>query len=178
MAGDCETAVLIGNDLTAALGTVIQAHPVLSAERLNLISARASQRTWPARRAAGGRWLGVLTALVFVLQINYVRFHLLTETHLAVVYVASPPSPAPDGGYDEGDHHGSDQHERHSALDHLVQMVAKHKASLLADAFIPSETSIRLTLPDSQVLRMRYASGKAPGESPPDPMQPRAPPFA
>ncbi|PYJ56073.1 MAG: hypothetical protein DME24_23260 [Verrucomicrobia bacterium] len=58
-----------------------QAHHILSAERLILISAQNSSRSWLAKPASAGWWMRVLTVVLFVFHINFVRFHLLTEPH-------------------------------------------------------------------------------------------------
>lgn len=141
---------------------------------------RRCQHALSAQPASAGWWVRVLVVVLFVFQINYVRFHLLTETHLDDIHVAVTENNANNDVDDDGDHHDhdSDHHKPHSISDHLIQMVVKHQAALLAVAFLPSETSICLTRPDSQAVRIFYESGKIPGESPPDPLQPRAPPLA
>ena len=155
-----------------------QAHHILSAERLILISAQNSSRSWLAKPASAGWWMRVLTVVLFVFHINYVRFHLLTEPHFDDFPVAVAESAAHDDGHDDGDHHESDHHKPHSVSDHLIQMVAKNQPLFLAVTFLRSETHVCSAQPDSQVVRLHSERWKIPGESPPDPAQPRAPPLA
>jgi hypothetical protein len=56
-------------------------------------------------------------------------------------------------------------------------MVTKHQSSFLAATFLASETLVCLTQPDAQVVCLRRERWRLPGESPPDPAQPRAPPL-
>ena len=155
-----------------------QPHHILSAERHILRSAQNHSRTCLAKPASAGWWLRVLTVVLFVFHINYVPFHLLTETHFDDFHVTFAESAVHDDGHDDGDHHDSDHHKPHSVSDHLIQMVAKHQPSFLAVTFLPSETLVCLARPDSQVIRFHCERWKLPGESPPDPAQPRAPPLA
>ncbi len=158
--------------------TNYQPHHILSAERHILRSAQNHSRIWLPKPASAGCWLRVLTMVLFVFHINYVPYHLLTETHFDDFHVTVAESAVHDDGHDDGDHHDSDHHKPHSVSDHLIQMVAKHQPSFLAVAFLPSETLVCLARPDSQVVRLRCERWKLPGESPPDPAQPRAPPLA
>jgi hypothetical protein len=119
----------------------------------------------------------VLVVLLFVFQTGYVRYHLLSEVHHDDVHAAAVETGFDHDDHDDGDHHDSDHHKPHSASDHLVQLIAKHQTSLLAVDFLSPETSFQLARPEPVVFRVLYESGKAPGESPPDPQQPRAPPL-
>ena len=134
-------------------------------------------RAWSAKPASPGWWLRVLVALLFIFQTGYVRYHLLTEAHHDDAPAAADEIAFHHGEHDDGDHDNGDHHQPHSASDHLVQMVSKHQTSLLVIDFLASETSFCLAPPDAQVFRVLYESGKAPGASPPDPRQPRAPPL-
>jgi hypothetical protein len=120
----------------------------------------------------------VLVALLFVFQTGYVRYHLLTEVHHDDIPAAADETALGHDRHDDGDHHDSDHHTPHPASDHLIQMLAKHQASLPAIDFAESETSFYLPQPDVLVSRVLRESEGAPGESPPDPRQPRAPPLA
>jgi hypothetical protein len=57
-------------------------------------------------------------------------------------------------------------------------VIIKHQTQLLMLDLVASETSVALTPPDAQVFRVFYEREELPGESPPDPKQPRAPPVA
>ncbi len=155
-----------------------EAHHILSAERLILISAQNPSRTALAKPASAGWWMRVLTVVLFVFHINYVPFHLLTEPHFDNFPVAVAGSASHEDGHDDGDQHESEHHKPHSVSDHLIQMVAKSQPSFLAVTFLRSETLVCLAQPDSQVVRLHSERWKIPGESPPDPEQPRAPPLA
>lgn len=120
----------------------------------------------------------VLLALLFVFQTGYVRYHFATEAHHDEANAATEGATSLHDADHDGDHDDSDHHKPHSASDHLVQMVAKHQPSLLAVHFIASETSFCLTRPETLVFRVIHESREMPGESPPDPLQPRAPPQA
>jgi hypothetical protein len=122
--------------------------------------------------------LRVLIVVLFIFHINYMRFHLLTEAHLDDLHVAIAESADHGDGHDDADHQESDHHKPHSVSVHLVQMVAKHQSSLLAVDFLPLEKLVCLTRPNSQVDRADCENWRLPGESPPDPLQPRAPPLA
>jgi 4'-phosphopantetheinyl transferase EntD len=109
---------------------------------------------------------------LFVFHIAYVRIHLLTETHLDDLHATQAQVVGHDDGHEDGD-----QHKPHPVSDHLMQMASKQEASLVAAPVVASETLVSLTRPDLPVARVRCESWKLPGESPPDPRQPRAPPL-
>ena len=135
-------------------------------------------RAWSVKPVSGGWWLRVLVALLFVFQTGYGRYHLLAEAHHDNIPAAAGEMALDHDGHDDGDHHDSDHHKPHSASDHLVQLISKHQTSLLEVHFLSTDTSFHLTRRVSVVFRFLYESGKAPGESPPGPQQPRAPPLA
>jgi hypothetical protein len=128
--------------------------------------------------ASAGWWLRVLTVGLFIFHINYIRFHLLTETHLDDFHLAIAESGDHDDGHHDADHQESGHHRPHPVSDHLIQMASKHQPSLLAVDFLPVEKLACLAPPDRQVVRPDFERGKFPRESPPDPLQPRAPPIA
>jgi hypothetical protein len=120
-------------------------------------------------------------AALFIFQTGYVRYHLLTEVHhdvpsADIADAAVQPDDHDDG--EDGDHHDSDHHRPHPAGDHLIPLFAKHPSSLLADYFLGSQVSVHLAKPDANVVRIFSERIEIPGESPPDPLQPRAPPLA
>jgi hypothetical protein len=122
-------------------------------------------------------WLRLLTAILFVVYINYLHYHLLSETHFDGVHAVCPDDDDHETGVEQGDHHDSDRHKPHAATDHQLQMVAKHSTPLLAIYFLASQTSLSITRPQSLVVRALDERLKPPGESPPNPFQPRAPPL-
>jgi len=132
-----------------------------------------------AKPAAIRARLGVLTVLLLVLQISFVHVHLLTEPHhLDGIHFAAADGASHDGGHQDEHDHERDTRQPHSAADHLVQMVAKHRTSFLAVVALPTERGIVLIRPDVEFVRIDFTGGIAPGEPPPDPLQPRAPPLA
>jgi hypothetical protein len=122
--------------------------------------------------------LRVLVVLLFVFQVHYVRFHLAAEFHHDSFQSAAGLAALHHDGHEHGDHHDSDHHQPHAVSDHLLQMAAKHQTSLLAIDFLAAEICFCLTPPDAQDICLVVERDKAPGESPPDPLQPRAPPLA
>jgi hypothetical protein len=115
-----------------------------------------------------------LIAVLFVFHVNYVRFHLLSEEHLDDFH----DNVADSASHDGGDDHDGAHHKPHAALDHLVQMFAKHQDLLLAIEFPPSLSSLCLTPPAARAALILNDRWVLPGESPPDPLQPRGPPFS
>ena len=124
-----------------------------------------------------GWWVRALVALLFIFQTGYVRYHLLSEGHHDEFHAASGESAFQHDDHDDGDHDESDHHKPHAASDHLLQMAAKYQTWLLTLDFLPSDISFCLTQPASLIIPLRSRIWKLPGESPPDPAQPRAPPL-
>ena len=118
-------------------------------------------------------------ALLFAFYVHYIPFHLLSETHWDDA--ARPPQSA--AGYDEH-HRGADHddhdghHTPHSASDHAIQILPKSESLFFALVFLPAASALVIEapelLPGVPVIRRI----KPPGESPPDPRQPRAPPLS
>lgn len=136
------------------------------------------QSALPASPASGRWWVCLLTAALFAFHVNYLRIHLLTELHHsessnASAHAAVHPDDHPDG---EDHEHDNGQHQPHSASEHQLQLAGKKQCPLLAFAFLPPETSLFLTLPEPLLVYSTFEHGSRPGESPPDPRQPRAPP--
>src|SRR5215510_7585697 len=120
-------------------------------------------------------WLRLLTAILFVVHVNYLHYHLLSETHFDDLHAFAAHDDDHDDGANDGDHHDSDHHKPHPAADHQLQMVAKHPTTqVVAIYFIVPQTSLAITRPQSLVVRPLDKRLKPPGESPPDPLQPRA----
>jgi hypothetical protein len=134
------------------------------------------QRGLPAGPASGRWWIGLLTAVLFAFQVNYVRIHLLTEIHHSGASTASTQTAEHHHDHDDGDDHDHDQHQPHSASEHQLQLAGKQQCPLVAFAFLLPETSFFLTLPEPLMVYSTFEHGSRPGESPPDPRQPRAPP--
>jgi hypothetical protein len=116
----------------------------------------------------------LLTAALFAFHVNYVRIHLLTEAHHSDSSIASAHAADHHDGEDHEHDHG--QHKPHSASEHQLQLAGKQQSSFALVAFLLPETSLFLTPPEPLVVCSTFEHGSRPGESPPDPRQPRAPP--
>ena len=138
------------------------------------------QRALPASPATGRWWIGLLTAALFAFHVNYVRIHLLTEVHHSDSSTASAHAADHHDDHQDGEDHEHDhgEHQPHSASEHQLQLAGKQQSSFALVAFLLPETSIFLTLPEPLVVYSTFEHGSRPGESPPDPRQPRAPPTA
>jgi len=117
---------------------------------------------------------------LFAFQIIYVKVHLFTEAHYANAAVTNSTSSGHAHTHEhhhDGEGHDHDSHQPHSASDHELQLAAKRQISLFAVDVLLPETSILLPLSEPQLICFVRESGSPPGESPPDPLQPRAPPV-
>ena len=141
-----------------------------------------SQRDAPVIRLFSGRWwLCLWTTLLFVFSVNYIPAHLAGTAHLheAVAAVldsvlhlhdhADVPSDERPGG-----------HTPHPASDHDLTFTAQGQSLgvVLLIAFIPAEATLPLDAPQVAWSNPIIERIKPPGESPPGPAQPRAPPIA
>src|SRR5262245_54069953 len=106
--------------------------------------------------ASAAWWLRLLTAILFVVHINYLQYHLRSETHLDDLRAFAAHDDDHDAGANDADHHDSDRHKPHPAADHQLQMVAKHPTTqLVAICFLVSQTSLSITRPQSLVVLPR-----------------------
>ena len=132
--------------------------------------------------ARAGWWGRLLAALVFAFYVNFVPIHLATETHLDDTLASVAGEALHHDGHDDGDHHDdSEHHTPHPASDHTLILAASANApsaSVVAVFFLPAVTSVLHSEPEPQPPIPVYERVRPPGESPPDPLQPRAPPLA
>jgi hypothetical protein len=133
--------------------------------RYRLPSKRSSAATTLVARA--------LLALLLVFYVNYVPFHLLTEQHVSDGFVWSH-SDAVDLHDDEADHDHESDHQPHSASEHSIQMLAKSDSVAAFPLFVPSLALILIEAPTLSSTSSYVEYIRWPGESPPDPLQPRA----
>ena len=127
-----------------------------------------------------GWWVRLLAAGVFVFNLTYVPIHLATAAHLDGV-LESLAEPAFHHHEHHAEHHDSDEHVPHPASDHTLTLIAQtqaHGAVALPVFIPPADTFVALPLPPSSPLPLVFERIRPPGESPPDPLQPRAPPLA
>ena len=121
-----------------------------------------------------------LMALLFTFYVDYIPFHLLSERH----YDDSLPSEASTAHLDDHDHNDADHdghgghHKPHPSSEHAIQLLPKSEPIALFIAFVPAVTTIVLDAPESLYTAAFVERIWPPGESPPEPSQPRAPPIA
>jgi len=129
-----------------------------------------------------GWWGRLFVAALFTFYINYVPIHLATATHLNDLLVSVAEAALHHHGHDEADHHSNEnQHSPHPASDHTLTLAASAKAPgapIVAVFFLPAVASVLISEPEPQPPIPVFERSRPPGESPPDPLQPRAPPLA
>ena len=129
-------------------------------------SRRSSSRT--------SLWSRLLVAVGFAFYVNFIPIHLATKTHLdsALASVA----------HDDSDpaHVDTDHHVPHPASDHILTLTTE-TPSFSVDCvafFLPADTLVLICQPELRPPLPVFERIRPPGESPPDPRQPRAPPLA
>lgn len=145
------------------------------------VTKRASRHSRCSPTQAGW-WGRLLVALLFAFYVNYIPAHLAAETHLddSVALVADADLHHDD--HDDGDHHhDNDHHTPHRASDHTLTLTTAAKAPsapALDVFFLPALTSVLISEPEPQPPIPVFERVRPPGETPPNPLQPRAPPLA
>jgi hypothetical protein len=148
-----------------------------------IVTARDSRHSRHSLGTAGW-WGRVFATLLFAFYINFIPIHLAAETHLndSVASVADADLHHDEHNDDhDHHHHDSDHHTPHRASDHTLTLTTTAKAptaSALALLFLPAITSVLASEPQPQPPIPVFERIIPPGESPPDPLQPRAPPLA
>jgi len=133
-------------------------------------------------RAATALVVRGLMALLFTFYVNYIPFHLLSERHyddsfsseLSAAHLDDHDHDHDDADLDSDDGH----HKPHPSSEHTIQIFPKSESIALFIAFVPSVTTIVLEVPESLYTPAFVERIWPPGESPPEPSQPRAPPIA
>lgn len=141
-------------------------------------------RRCPPPKAAGW-WGRLLVAGLFAFYLNYIPLHLATATHLGVWFdsvadlVLHHDGHAGHDDHDDGDH-DTDHHVPHPASDHNLNLTAQTQAPVAALAvfLLLADTSVLFCEPEMQAVLPLVERLQPPGETPPDPLQPRAPPLA
>jgi hypothetical protein len=120
----------------------------------------------------------VLMALLFTLYVTYIPLHLLSERHYddSLLSTVSAEHLEDHNDVDHDDHDG--HHKPHPSSEHSIQIPAKSQSVALFIAFVPAVTTLVLDAPQSLVTAAFVEHIWPPGESPPEPSQPRAPPIA
>ena len=122
-----------------------------------------------------GWWGSLFTALLFAFYVSFIPIHLATETHLDDAIASVADEALHHDGHDDSDHH-----DPHRASDHTLTLTASAKApsaSVLAIFFLPA-IAVLISEPEAQPPVPVFERIRPPGESPSDPLQPRAPPLA
>ena len=130
---------------------------------------------WAQFLRGASRWSAVALAAFYL---NFVAVHLATEMHF---HGAAPDhARATDSAHehDHEEHHGQD-HTPHDASEHLLDVALKGGQVLQAPVFaFVSETFVLDAPPAFTWTHHVFERERPPGESPPGPQQPRAPPLA
>ena len=130
-------------------------------------------------RAATALVVRGLLALLFTFYVNYIPFHLLSERHLDDSLPSEQLADAHHEDHDDADHEDHDGHHKpHPSSEHSIQLLPKSESITLFIAFVPAVTTIVLDTPESLFTAAFVEHIWPPGESPPEPSQPRAPPIA
>ena len=123
---------------------------------------------WTQLLRCSSRWSAVALAAFYL---NFLVVHLATETH----FHTHEHAHATDSEHD----HGSDGHAPHDATEHLVDVAFKAADLLHAPVLAIVSESFILNAPALFTwTRPVFERERPPGDSPPDPQQPRAPPLA
>ncbi|MBC8096811.1 MAG: hypothetical protein H7Y43_13460 [Akkermansiaceae bacterium] len=129
-----------------------------------------------------GSWSRLFVAALFAGYLNYIPLHLATAKHWDGLLEAVAEVVVHHDGHGDADHsHDNDSHVPHPSSDHTLTFKAQtHASSVLSLAvflqplnstILPVEPAVRLSSPVFERIW-------PPEDSPPDPLQPRAPPLA
>lgn len=118
-------------------------------------------------------------AILFAFHLNYAPVHLATDLHVSEL-LASLTHLAIHEHHHGGEETEGNHHVPHPASDHALDLAVRNQsASGHLDVFLlPADPTTQLCecAPTPQLPIIERI--KPPGESPPDPLQPRAPPLA
>jgi hypothetical protein len=127
-----------------------------------------------------GWWVRLFVAGLFVFYLNYVPVHLATAAHLNGVRESLAELVFHHDDH-HAEHHHSDEHVPHPASDHALTLAAQtqaHGAVTLPVFMFAADIFILLPQPPFLPPPLAFERIRPPGESPPNPLQPRAPPLA
>jgi hypothetical protein len=120
-----------------------------------------------------------MTALLFAFYINFLPFHLVSEPHSHDAAFPPQAMVSDEEAHHDPDHDGhEDHHQPHPSSEHSVQMVPKSESLFLCLAFLPLTAGFVIVAPEPKMAVPFIERIWMPGESPPEPSQPRAPPIA
>ena len=137
-------------------------------------SRRSSNRT--------SLWSRLLVAVGFAFYVNFIPIHLATKTHLDDALASVAHAVCDHDAHDDDDpaHSDTDHHVPHPASDHTLNLTTE-TPSFSVDCvtfFLPADTLVLICQPELRPPLPVFERIRPPGESPPDPRQPRAPPLA
>jgi hypothetical protein len=120
----------------------------------------------------------VFGLLLFVYGVNYAPVHLALEPHWGDLpaHVFSAVTRAPSLVAD--DHEDASHHTPHLASDHSLRMASQAQVSFVSSGVCVASTSVEIYRPQPYLPLFLTERQNPPGIPPPDPLQPRAPPFA
>ena len=148
---------------------------------LKATSLRPNHGGCPLSKA--GWWERLFAVVLFAFYVNFIPIHLATETHLDDSLVSVAEADLHHHAHDDSDHDEDSDHHHgpHRASDHTLALTSSAKApnlSALAVFLPPAITSVSACEPEPQPTIPIFERVRPPGESPPGPRQPRAPPLA
>lgn len=144
------------------------------------MTSRSTRHTRGSPGKAGW-WGRLLVTALFAFYVNYVPIHLATATHLNDLFASVAEIAFHHDGHDESEHHHDTDHVPHPASDHNLKLAAQTQApNALAFpvVFVVTETLVLIEVPKQMRPIPVLERIKPPGESPPGPLLPRAPPLA
>ncbi len=117
-------------------------------------------------------------AALFIFSVNFAPLHLALETHLDDLFASC-------AGAAEGqslkiiraDAEENDHHALHFASDHLLRLAPQTASHSVRFDWATAETYVPAFSPTLQTPHFLTERQNRPGIPPPDPLQPRAPPF-
>jgi hypothetical protein len=129
--------------------------------------------------------LRAFAVVLFACYVTYVPLHLATTAHLDELAAFISEAATDHHHHGHGDHDAShpsdnDRHVPHPAGDHTLNLVAQSRAPHFAFSvcFVLPIASVFIPEPEAQPAIPVFERSRPPGVSPPDPLQPRAPPLA
>lgn len=142
------------------------------------MSARQHNKRCPSPTEAGW-WIRFVVAGLFGFYLNYVPIHLTSAAHLDGVLESLAESVSHHDDH-HAENHDSDGHVPHPSSGHTLNLLAQSQTpvSVLAVVCVLTDTSILIELQQPQRPIPVFERIRPPGETPPDPLQPRAPPLA
>ena len=137
------------------------------------------QRVYHRQSMLVGAWTRMLVALLFAFYLVHTQVHLVSELHLDDWPASTHADEIHAASQDHGGPHGDPDHHHtpHSASDHDVQLLSKSGPHCLVTVCLLTTAYVLMEMPEPSPAVPIIERMELPGESPPDPAPPRAPPF-